>query len=113
MEKTGSHRLFITGGLVKTADSVQELLASKSYDVNVETLFSLYEIYPHLSTDNVAPHTDFVPYPPNDKPYDPNELALILHSSGSTGLPKPILKTRKIMLQWTLAGEHYTGTVSK
>ena len=72
----------------------------------MEPLFSLYDIYPHLATDHNTPRADFAPYPPYDKPYDPDEVALILHSSGSTGLPKPIMKTRRVMLEWILAGEN-------
>lgn len=92
MEKTDSHRLITTINLTVTANAVHQLLSVKGYVVNVEPLFSIYDIFPHVLTNNTTPYPEFVAYPAYDKPYDPDEIALILHPSGSTGLPKPIRK---------------------
>ena len=110
MKKTGSSRLIITNGLTQTANTAQQLLDAEGYRINIEPLFSLYEIYPHLAPNSAVLDANFTPYPVYGKPYDPDDVALILHSSGSTGLPKPIFKTRKIMLQWVLGGKFFRMT---
>lgn len=92
MKKTSSHRIIITADLAPLANAASQLLSSSRYDVNVEPLFSLYDIFFHLLPDNTISYPEFVPYPAYDKPYDPDEIAMILHSSGSTGLPKPVPK---------------------
>lgn len=105
MKKSSSRRLIMTRDFAPTADAVQQSLRSQQYEIHVETLFSLYDIFPHLATNELNSRREFTPYPARDKSYDPDELALILHSSGSTGLPKPIPKTHKIVLQWARGGE--------
>lgn len=113
MKKTGSHRLIMTRDFAPTADAVRQSLESERYEIHVETLFSLYDIFPHLTISNSNAHRQFIPYPAREKPYDPDELALILHSSGSTGLPKPIPKTHKIVLQWTISGKIIPNDTTK
>lgn len=105
MKKSGSRRLIMTREFASTADAVQQSLKSERCEIHVEPLFSLYDIFPHLAINESNSRREFIPYPARHKSYDPDELALILHSSGSTGLPKPIPKTHKIVLQWARGGE--------
>ncbi|KAJ7596093.1 hypothetical protein C8J56DRAFT_395210 [Mycena floridula] len=47
------------------------------------------------------PQEEFAPLPPMIPP-DCSDPAFILHSSGSTGLPRPVTMTHKALLQWGL-----------
>ena len=42
----------------------------------------------------------FTPYPPPLKRPDLDSPAIYLHSSGSTGFPKPIAHSYRIQIQW-------------
>ena len=51
-----------------------------------EQLLDLHAVFPDL-TGRIAQATR---YPKSTRAYDPEDVVLILHSSGSTGLPKPV-----------------------
>ncbi|KAJ7625826.1 putative nonribosomal peptide synthetase, partial [Roridomyces roridus] len=60
---------------------------------------SFEQIYPHLGHETFR--DEFVPYPgPSGVHTSLDDVAIYLHSSGSTGLPKPIPQTHRILIQW-------------
>ena len=66
----------------------------------VEDLPDIREIYPGIDIQQGPITTPEVePYPDLENPED-HELAMYLHSAGSTGLPKPIPLTQKIIVSW-------------
>lgn len=102
LEKTGSHRIVTNDHVSSLRAEVQAELAAKNYDLQVDSMPGLYDAFPSLrpATNGHAVNGmhKVTPYPPRSTPPPPDERVLYLHSSGSTGFPKPIPLTSKIML---------------
>ena len=92
------------------ATAVQSELASRDYHIEVAELFSIYDVFPTLKSDNKNDVLVQGPYPERKTTPAGDEPAIILHSSGSTGLLKPIIETQKILLQWVNTGESTLGS---
>ncbi|KAJ3842699.1 putative aminoadipate reductase [Lentinula raphanica] len=92
MKKTGCHRILSTQSTVKELlERVKSELASSSdhatYDVQVEEIPGLQDLYPKLGMEK---ETDpFEEYAVSSYPKE-EDIAIYLHSSGSTGLPKAV-----------------------
>jgi acyl-CoA synthetase (AMP-forming)/AMP-acid ligase II len=56
------------------------------------------EVYPHLGSESLA--HPFVPYPKRSTITRITETILYMHSSGSTGFPKPIAQNHRGQLSW-------------
>lgn len=107
LEKTGSRRLLIQEATLPLANSVKELLTSKNYDISFEYLVPLHELFPGVSSEPVHHQngmTHVEPYPPAPTPSHPSDVVCIMHSSGSTGLPKPVSHTHRTWHEWSLCG---------
>lgn len=102
---TKAVRVITQPSLLSLATAAQSQLTEKGYDVAVEHLYSIYEVFPTLKSENKNDVLEEGPYPERSTPLDPNEPAIVLHSSGSTGLPKPVFETHKILLQWIKSGK--------
>ncbi|KAF8215557.1 male sterility protein-domain-containing protein, partial [Mycena galopus ATCC 62051] len=99
LRETSSHRLLTTkDSLRQLIDLVSAELCGihPSYDLSVEEIPLLGQLYPHLGQErNEHP---FKPYLSSTTKMD--DLALCLHSSGSTGLPKAIRMTHRTLIHW-------------
>ncbi|KAG2347280.1 acetyl-CoA synthetase-like protein [Suillus weaverae] len=62
---------------------------------------ALKDLYPALGTG--SPDEGFLPYPPQASRSSQNDLLYYLHSSGSTGFPKPIPTTIHKVLTWVIS----------
>ncbi|KAF8215590.1 acetyl-CoA synthetase-like protein [Mycena galopus ATCC 62051] len=92
---TNSHRLLTTkASLARLVETV--LTDHAPYERSVEEIPLLGQIYPHLgheTTEDV-----FVPYPSPSTSIALDDVALYLHSSGSTGFPKSIPETHRNLI---------------
>ncbi|KAJ7236069.1 hypothetical protein B0H12DRAFT_1256772 [Mycena haematopus] len=87
LSNTGSHRVLTTkGSLGRLVETVAT--DNAPYEVSTEEIPLLGQVYPHLGHES-AEHT-FVPI-------SLDNVALYLHSSGSTGFPKSIPETHRIL----------------
>ncbi|TCD69319.1 putative NRPS-like protein biosynthetic cluster [Steccherinum ochraceum] len=101
LEKTNCHRIISQDSLSPLAKSVQTLLSAKNYVLQVQELPPLDDVFPNIRAANVKPTpVTLTPYPRPATPHTPDDLVCIHHSSGSTGFPKPIPLTQKVMNQW-------------
>lgn len=66
------------------------------FHLTVQESPGLSDIYPNLGNETV--NHPFQPYPFH--PPKLNDLALYIHSSGSTGLPKAVAQIHLILTQW-------------
>lgn len=99
LEKTNCSRIISQPSLSRLVSVVKAQMANNGVDIRVNDLPSLRSIFPKFRTDGRV--TDRVePYPSSEKPINPDDIRIYLHSSGSTGFPKPIPQTEKITLQW-------------
>ncbi|KAJ3731317.1 putative aminoadipate reductase [Lentinula guzmanii] len=100
LEKTGAHRILTTKvTLQELLQNIKKELTSKNptYDVTFEEVPGLNDLYPKLGVE--VSSDSFEAYSSSDP--GPDDIAIILHSSGSTGFPKPISITyRCIVLSW-------------
>lgn len=64
------------------------------YQLVIKEIPSIAEVFPELSDGPASGKPDVLADYPSQKP-KPDDVALYLHSSGSTGLPKAIAKTHK------------------
>jgi len=67
-------------------------------DLTVYELPTLRYAFPKLGKEVVA--DSFTPYPPPLTRPDLDSPAIYIHSSGSTGFPKPIPHSHRIQIQW-------------
>lgn len=101
---THAVRIISQPALLSLATTAQSQLVEKGYQIAIENLCSIYEVFPTLKSGNKNDVPSEGPYPERQTPLDPNKPVIVLHSSGSTGLPKPVFLTYKILLQWTQSG---------
>ncbi|KAF9479408.1 acetyl-CoA synthetase-like protein [Pholiota conissans] len=100
MKKTSSHSIVTTYTTLRDLmDSVKEEFKNNdpNYEINITEIPTLYQLFPQFSDSPIADEIDtFVnSYQVVAKPED---IALYLHSSGSTGMPKPIPKSHRILI---------------
>ncbi|KNZ74034.1 Linear gramicidin synthase subunit D [Termitomyces sp. J132] len=101
LKKTSCHRLITTPATLRSLlDGVQTELAADvlDFELSIEEIPTLDQVYPKLGTETVR--DPFECYPtPITRPLL-SDIALILHSSGSTGFPKAIYQTHLILSHW-------------
>ncbi|KAJ7625698.1 putative aminoadipate reductase, partial [Roridomyces roridus] len=101
LNTTKSHRLLITkASLGPLTDGISADLAALSvpYDLSVEEIPLLGQIYPHLGHE--SPSDVFISYPSPATRTPLDTVALYLHSSGGTGFPKSIPETHRTLLHY-------------
>lgn len=91
MQKTSCRRLLTTESLLASllSDLRKEFdMLPEPFDITIQEAPWIKEIYPHLGAER---DTDaFTPYPASAQRPALNDVMVYLHSSGSTGFPKPI-----------------------
>ncbi|KAG6871961.1 hypothetical protein C0995_014472 [Termitomyces sp. Mi166 len=87
--KSSCHRLLVTNAALKSLiDETKERLSSNSYEVQIEEIPSLGVAYPQLAHETAD--YPFESYPAPSRRPTALDICMIIHSSGSTGIPKPI-----------------------
>lgn len=99
--KSSSHHLVATyqtlGDLIK--DVKAEIFArDPTYELSIWESPTLDLIFPRLGVERKE--DPFIPYPAVETRPALSEICMYIHSSGSTGLPKVIPQTHKILLNW-------------
>ncbi|KAJ7463788.1 hypothetical protein FB451DRAFT_1180248 [Mycena latifolia] len=106
LKSTGSHRLLTTkGSLSHLVDAVAAESSAQSppYELSIEEIPLLGEIYPHLGRERKEDPFEHYPGPAIRTPLD--DVAMYLHSSGSTGFPKCIPETHRTILNFANMGQ--------
>lgn len=101
LKKTNCHRLVTTQVTLKSlVDGVRDELATNEpgFDLDINEIPSLDEIYPKLGKETVEHPFKEYPAPATRQPV--TDIAAYLHSSGSTGFPKPIPQTYETFIGW-------------
>jgi acyl-coenzyme A synthetase/AMP-(fatty) acid ligase len=99
LQKTDCHRILTTPRFDNpTTDALMDAIRTEcppDYVLNIDYIPHPDAIYSHLGTE--SDDDTFEAYPPKTRLLD--DVALYLHSSGSTGFPKPIPESfRALML---------------
>lgn len=102
MEKTKCRRLITTyHSLGPLIDGIKTDIATQGAEADnlqVDEALLLKDLYPALVRD--TPDEAFVLYPPQTARSSKNDVLFYLHSSGSTGFPKPIPITNLTAIHW-------------
>lgn len=100
LEKTSCHHIISEPFLSDSTTAVAVLGRSKGFTVQITNRLSLVSVFPGITDRDPNLTPDVLAYPsPTNKP-NPDDVMLYLHSSGSTGLPKPITNTYRLALEW-------------
>ncbi|KAG1866982.1 putative aminoadipate reductase [Suillus tomentosus] len=88
----------ITPNHAALLDDVQRLMRNSGTSLTITEIPPISEVYPHLGNESLV-HS-FVPYPKRPTITRITETILYMHSSGSTGFPKPIAQNHRSQLSW-------------
>ncbi|KZT05750.1 putative aminoadipate reductase [Laetiporus sulphureus 93-53] len=96
LERIGCHHVIFQPTFAHLVDAVRS--SNTEYQVHVHDLPDITDIFPELVNSSVTevPEAYTMPAPPS-----PSDVLFYLHSSGSTGFPKPIPQTRNTLLSWS------------
>ncbi|KZP33250.1 putative nonribosomal peptide synthetase [Athelia psychrophila] len=98
LQKTGCHTIITTESSLGDLMNETRALTPQDFCLSIQEAPALAQCFPELGRET-AEHA-FKPYPARSTPLDVDELLFYLHSSGSTGIPKPIAQTSRTMLGW-------------
>ncbi|KAK7693158.1 hypothetical protein QCA50_002724 [Cerrena zonata] len=99
LQKVNCHRIITQPSVASVISAVNTQMANLDYELQVDDLLPLSKAFPMFASE--GPKNNYVaPYPPSTRPINPDRVVIYIHSSGSTGFPKPIPQTEKINLQW-------------
>lgn len=90
IKSTDCHVLIVHSATHSLLESVTQLAEIDDYYFKAVECPSLHAIYPALLAPSGTSASPVDPYPPRKGPHAPDDIVFYLHSSGSTGLPKPI-----------------------
>lgn len=88
----------ITPNHAALLDDVRRLMGDTSSGLTIIEIPPISDVYPHLGSE--SPAHPFVPYPKRSTITRITETILYMHSSGSTGFPKPIAQNHRGQLSW-------------
>jgi acyl-CoA synthetase (AMP-forming)/AMP-acid ligase II len=108
--------------IVATCSMLEPLLAGlKTYIADVDPEFaleiqeapSLLDAYPNLGAE--TENCPFQPYPTKVSTASLDNIAMYIHSSGSTGLPRAVGETHRMLEQWIILRKpiHLTVHISE
>ncbi|EPQ57831.1 acetyl-CoA synthetase-like protein [Gloeophyllum trabeum ATCC 11539] len=99
LSKIGCHRAVTTKTFLKPLlESCEAEFAGKGYELAIDEIPAFTDVYPLLGKETA--NDPFEPFALEDWHPAVDDVTLYLHSSGSTGFPKPIPQTHRTVLQW-------------
>ncbi|EIW83469.1 acetyl-CoA synthetase-like protein [Coniophora puteana RWD-64-598 SS2] len=107
LNKTECRHILIITPLPATF--LDEVCGLSALDLTITRLPPIARIYPKLGRETAE--NAFAPFP-YKRPH-PEEVAMYLHSSGSTGFPKPIAITHLRLIQWLRQCVTFVGQISQ
>jgi acyl-CoA synthetase (AMP-forming)/AMP-acid ligase II len=109
LQKISCHRVLVTGASLSSLLAGITSLTPTDFPFSVKEIPTLAQCYPYLGRETY--HDTFVPYPALQKPQGMDDVILYIHSSGSTGFPKPIPQTNTTLLHWYSLGISFIRSV--
>ncbi|KAJ7077650.1 hypothetical protein B0H15DRAFT_789481 [Mycena belliarum] len=101
LQKSGCHRMIATcTTLLLLVAGIRKELAqvAPDFDLAIQEVPSFLEVYPNLAAEDSDSASEV--YPARPLPLSPEDVCIYLHTSGSTGLPKPIAYSHRILMHW-------------
>jgi acyl-CoA synthetase (AMP-forming)/AMP-acid ligase II len=110
LKKVSSHRLIVTASsLGSMLEEIRTEMAYSNYAIDIQELPKFPDIYPYLTHETASDPFEKIRLPSHDSFVD--GVVLYIHSSGSTGFPKPIPWTHKVLSKITFSSpiDEYRG----
>jgi acyl-CoA synthetase (AMP-forming)/AMP-acid ligase II len=102
LRKVSSHRLIVTASSVGSLlGDVKKELAASEYSLDIQELPAFPDIYPCFTRETISDPFEPIALPSRDAFVD--GIIPYIHSSGSTGFPKPIPWTHEVLSKFTYA----------
>ncbi|KZP05122.1 acetyl-CoA synthetase-like protein, partial [Athelia psychrophila] len=98
LQKSGCHRILTSHASLGALMAQIGALVPPEHSLSIQEVPTLAQCYPVLGHETAA--DAFAPYPAPAAPPEMDGEVLILHTSGSTGHPRPIPHTNRAMLGW-------------
>ncbi|KAH9475908.1 putative NRPS-like protein biosynthetic cluster [Psilocybe cubensis] len=101
LKESSCHRLIATQETLRPLlNEIKAELKSgeNAYYLEINEVPPLFDIFPKLGYETLE--DPFVPYPKVPRP-PMDEVSMYMHSSGSTGMPKTIIQTTRILIEWS------------
>lgn len=102
VQKTSCTRIISQEAFAPVIKEIEVELRKKGTKLQYDELPALPKIWPQFG-GNLDETVE--PFPAPTKPHSKEDIVLYLHSSGSTGLPKPIPQSQVAVLQWCSSRE--------
>jgi acyl-CoA synthetase (AMP-forming)/AMP-acid ligase II len=100
LKQVSSHRLIVTASsLGPLLENIKKELAVSDYTIDIQELPVFPDIYPRFTRESASDPFESIEPPSRDAFVD--GVVLYIHSSGSTGFPKPIPWTHKVLSKYT------------
>ncbi|KAJ3557049.1 hypothetical protein NM688_g1689 [Phlebia brevispora] len=100
LRKSSCYRVLTQTSLKHLLSNAETAFSAEGLTLQIDELPELSKVYPKFAVGNgIAHDAKEALYPALPRPGN-DELAMFIHSSGSTGFPKPIPLTQKIITQW-------------
>ncbi|KZP33068.1 acetyl-CoA synthetase-like protein [Athelia psychrophila] len=98
LQKSGCHRILTSHASLGALMAQISALVPPEHSLSIQEVPTMAQCYPVLGHETAA--DAFTPYPAPSAPPEMDGVVLIMHSSGSTGHPKPITETNRVVLGW-------------
>jgi acyl-coenzyme A synthetase/AMP-(fatty) acid ligase len=82
-------------------DDVKKELTASDFALNIKELPGLPDIYPHFTRETISEPFESIKIPARDTFV--GGTVMYIHSSGSTGFPKPIAWTHEVFSKYTFS----------
>ena len=102
-DKTACRRVIAQDDFAGLLGELRAHLQGAGADLRVDRLPDVWEVFPDLG--RAADATPVKPFPPSPKPLCMTDDVIYLHSSGSTGFPKPITLNQYQTVEWCRSRE--------
>lgn len=102
LQKSACHRVLVTHASLGALGASVKALIPADFALSIDEVPTMAQCYPYLGHE--TPVHEFEPYPAPRVQQNMDDVALYIHSSGSTGFPKPIPHTNRSILGWCSLG---------
>lgn len=101
LQRTSCHCIITQPMFQPVVNTVRSKLEANNFILRVEELPALGHIFPRFCETSSAAMVES--FPPISRTISSEDIVVYLHSSGSTGFPKPIPQRHRAMIQWCSA----------